>query len=111
MPDTHNDDLIILAKNQLPADAAWLFPEYDFESMNLKDYQGVITERILERGSWGQIKWLFLTYGEIGVANWVRNHGFRLLSKRSFALWRLALGIEEFKAPSWAFIAKEMETW
>jgi hypothetical protein len=111
MSDTHNDDLIILAKNQLPADATWLFPEYEFESMNLKDYQGVITERILKRGSWRQIQWLFLTFGEIGVENWVLNHGFRLLSKRSIALWRPALGIEEFKVPSWTFTAKEMELW
>ena len=111
MPDIYTDEQIILAKNQLPADTAWLFPEYEFESMNLEEYGGVITERILERGSWGQIRWLFLIYGEIWVANWVRNHGFRLLSKRSFALWRLALGIEVFEAPSWAFTAKEMEPW
>jgi hypothetical protein len=111
MPEISIDVQIKLAKNQLPADAAWLFPEYEFESINLEDYEGVITERILERGSWGQTRWLFLIYGEMGVANWVRNHGFRLLSKRSFALRRLVLGIEDFKAPSWAFTAKEMEPW
>ena len=41
-------DEIALAANQLPADAAWLFPEYDFESMSLEEHRGVIIERVLE---------------------------------------------------------------
>jgi hypothetical protein len=96
---------------RLPADTAWLFPEYDCKQMDLKHHQGVIIERILERGTWEQIRWLFATYGEEQVATWVQRHGFRLLSKRSFALWRLALGIVDYKAPEWAVAAKEMEAW
>ena len=110
MPDNRIAE-IVFAENNLPMDSAWLFPEYEFHSMNLGDHQGVIIERILERGSWGQIRWLFKTYGETHVADWVRKHGFRLLSKRSFALWRLTLGIEDFTAPPWAITAKEMEPW
>jgi len=102
---------IVLAGNQIPEDTDWLFPEYDFERMNLEDYQGVIIERILERGSWSQVRWLFKTYGEIQVAEWVRKHGFRLLSKRSFALWCLALGINDYIAPDWAIETKQMEPW
>ena len=86
---------LVLAPNRLPADADWLFPEYDFESINLRDHRGVIIERVLERGSWEQARWLFATYGEASVAEWVRAHGYRLLSKRSFALWRLALGVTD----------------
>lgn len=111
MPDISIAEIVLLAENQIPVDTAWLFPEYEFQSMNLGDHQGVIIERILERGSWGQIRWLFKTYGETHVADWVRKHGFRLLSKRSFALWRLTLGVEEFNAPPWAITAKEMEPW
>src|SRR5205807_5022616 len=33
---------------------------------------------------------------------WVRDHGFRLLSPRSFALWRLVLNLKDFVAPEWA---------
>ncbi len=40
----------------LPADASWLFPEYDFATMNPEDHAGVIIERILERGSWEQVR-------------------------------------------------------
>jgi hypothetical protein len=105
------DALPLLADNGLPADAGWLFPEYDFDTMGVESHRSVVVERILERGSWGQLRWLFATYGEASVAEWVRRHGFRLLSKRSFALWRLALGVEDYVAPEWAIEAKRMEPW
>jgi hypothetical protein len=96
----------------VPPDTAWLFPEYAFAEMDLRTHQGVIIERVLERGNWEQVKWLFTTYGEIVVTRWVRKHGFRLLSKRSFALWRLALDIEHYEAPDWAVAAKRLpEAW
>ena len=111
MPELRTEEIEVYPENNLPMDSAWLFPEYDFENMNLEDYQGVIIERILDRGSWDQIRWLFKTYGETLVADWVRKHGFRLLSKRSFALWRLSLGIEDYTVPAWVITAKEMEPW
>ncbi|RMH82627.1 MAG: hypothetical protein D6681_17215, partial [Calditrichaeota bacterium] len=83
------------AKNicHLPEDTSWLFPEYEFASMDIERHKGVIIERILERGTWEQLRWLFATYGEQQVAEWVKKHGFRLLSKRSFALWKLVFNI------------------
>jgi hypothetical protein len=95
----------------IPADAGWLFPEYDFATIQIEGHRGVIIERFLEKGSWEQLRWLFRTYGEETVADWVRRHGFRLLSKRSFALWRLALEVADYHAPDWAVAAKESEPW
>ena len=97
------------AAHRLPPDSDWLFPEYDFETMDLERHNGVIIERVLERGTWEQTRWLFATYGEARVAAWVRQHGFRLLSGRSFALWRLALGIADYTAPAWAVEARRMD--
>jgi hypothetical protein len=96
----------------MPADMAWLFPEYAFDAMDIETHRGIIIERVLERGSWEQTRWLFATYDEAAVAQWVSKHGFRLLSKRSFALWRLALDVETFEAPEWAIAAKKWpESW
>jgi hypothetical protein len=95
----------------LAADMEWLFPEYAFEDIDPQTYQGVIIERVLERGTWKQVRWLFSVYGEEQVANWVRRHGFRLLSKRSFAFWRLVLNITEINTPDWAIQARENEAW
>ncbi|MFQ5753312.1 MAG: hypothetical protein ACE5HI_15075 [bacterium] len=96
---------------RLPDDSNWLFPEYDFVEMDVKQHRGVIIERILEKGTWEQLRWLFNVYGEQDVAAWVTKHGFRLLTKRSFALWRVALGIENYEAPEWAKLAKSMDIW
>lgn len=108
---TSQQTALTFAANQLPTGTAWLFPEYDFEIMDLIEHQGVIIERILERGTWEQLRWLFSVYGEDCVAEWVQQHGFRLLLKRSFALWKLTLNITNYNAPEWAVAAKEMELW
>lgn len=101
-----------LSQIVIPADMAWLFPEYAFTTMDIQSHQGIIIERVLERGSWEQIRWLFIMYGEKVVAQWVSRHGFRLLSKRSFALWRLVLNVDTFVAPDWAITAKHFpESW
>jgi hypothetical protein len=89
----------------------WLFPEYKLQEMDVESHKSVIIERVLERGSWEQARWLFNTYGELVVSEWVRKHGFRLLSSRSFALWRLALGVHDFQAPEWAIAAKQGDVW
>lgn len=101
-----------LNQPDMPSDMAWLFPEYAFATMDVQTHRGVIIERVLERGSWEQLRWLFATYGEAAVADWVARHGFRLLSKRSFALWRLVLEVENYHAPDWAIAAKQLsESW
>jgi hypothetical protein len=97
-----------LAPNGLPKTSEWLFPEYDFAQMNSEDYAGVVIERVLDRGSWAEVNWLFDFYGETRIADWVRRHGFRLLSPRSFALWRLILDVDDFVAPEWALQAEAM---
>ncbi|MBI3359502.1 MAG: hypothetical protein HY023_00125 [Chloroflexi bacterium] len=95
---------IPLAPNGLPASSDWLFPEYDFEKMTPKKHYSTIIERILERGRWDEINWLFDHYGEKQVKQWVRQHGFQGLSRRSFALWKLVLGIKRYRRPWWAKI-------
>lgn len=95
----------------VPQSAAWLFPEYDFGTLTAQDDADLIIERILECGTWDELRWLFARYGEPRVREWVRLHGFRLLSKRSFALWRLALDVDDYVAPEWARAAKELEPW
>ena len=91
-----------LAPNGLPESSNWLFPEHDFDRMEPDTYASTIMERILERGSWAEVNWLFDYYGQPQVRDWVRQHGFRALSRRSFALWRLVLEIDGHSAPVWA---------
>lgn len=92
---------IELAANGLPQSSEWLFPEYDFEAMNVTDYAGVVIERILERGSWAEIRWLLDSYGKPRIAAWVSRHGYRLLDPRAFHYWRWMLGVAEYRVPPW----------
>jgi hypothetical protein len=93
-------------RKSLPESTAWLFPEYEFGKMGPRIHRHVIIERILERGTWAEINWLFDEYGEQAVRDWVRQWGFRALTRRSFALWQLVLGIKRYRAPDWARAAK-----
>lgn len=85
----------------LPESTAWLFPEYRFERMDDEGYANVIIERILEHGTWDELRWLFGRYGRKRVAAWVRQHGFRRLSPWSFSYWREMLAIKRYKLPPW----------
>ena len=98
-------DQLVISDTVQSAEAMLGAPGANFRENNL------IMERLLERGTWDQVRWLFAAYGEDRVAAWVQRHGFRLLSRRSFALWRLALDITDFDAPEWAIEARKMEPW
>jgi len=39
-------DLPPLADNGLPADAGWLFSEYDFGTMGVESHRSVVVERV-----------------------------------------------------------------
>lgn len=88
-------------RKTLPQSTTWLFPEYDFANVNPRRDRDVIMERILERGTWSEVNWLFDYYGERDVRDWVRQRGYRALTRRSFALWRLMLNIRRFRLPPW----------
>jgi hypothetical protein len=90
-----------LASNGLPLDSAWLFPEHDFASMNPTRFAPVVMERVLERGSAAQIRWLLSHYGQRAVAAWVRRYGYRRLSHKVFEYWRWVFGIKRFHRPPW----------
>lgn len=93
--------LLEIAPNGLPKSSAWLFPEYEFARMNPDEYAGVVIERILERGSWAEIRWVLERYGKRVVAKWIRQHGYRRLDRRAFDYWRWMLGIKRYKMPPW----------
>ena len=87
----------------VPATARHLFQEFDIDSWDESDelVVNVIIQRLLERGTTSELKWLFATYGKARVARWVREGGFRGLSKLTFGYWLLILKITEYDRPPW----------
>jgi hypothetical protein len=90
-----------LASNNLPADSAWLFPEYTFGSMSPERFASVIIERVLERGSAAHVRWLIQQCGQRAVTAWVRRYGYRRLSHKVFEYWRWVLGIKRYHRSPW----------
>lgn len=87
--------------NNLPPSTAWLFPEYPFAQMDTHNYANVIIERVLARGSWEQIRWLFDQYERDTIKQWVQQHGYRRLDKRAFHYWCWMLGVTDYQIPPW----------
>jgi hypothetical protein len=102
---------IELAPNGLPQSSQWLFPEYDFARMKVNKYSGVIMERIINRGSWAEIRWMLDTYPKREIAKWVRAHGYRRLDRRAFAYWINMLGIKRYKVPPWERSESAFRAW
>jgi hypothetical protein len=93
----------LLNSNGLPADSAWLFPEHDFSIMTPERFAAVVIERVLERGSVAQVRWLVQHYGARRIAAWVRRSGCRRLSRKTFEYWRWVFGIKRYRQPPWGF--------
>ena len=90
-----------LAPNGLPLGSAWLFPEHEFSRMHPETFGSVIIERILERGSVEQVRWLIQQYKPKVIAAWVRRYGYRRLSHKVFEYWRWVFGIKRYHRPPW----------
>lgn len=86
---------------EIPASTRWLFPEYDFDRMTAEEFFPVIVERILNRGSWAEIRWLLERYDRTRIAGWIERHGYRRLDKRALHYWCWMLGIREVRKPPW----------
>ena len=102
---------IVLAPNGLPESTKLLFPEYEFKQMEPEAYASVIMERILERGSVAEVRWLLDRYGVRRLATWLRRYGYRALSPRPFEYWRWVPGIKRFRRPPWDRARKSKESW
>jgi len=81
----------------IPRSLVPAFQEYDIEKLDPEQAAFTIIERTLEWGDRRECRWLFERYGRERVADWFRQAGFWLLSRRRFALWRAMLEVEDYK--------------
>lgn len=79
--------------NRLPAGARRLFPHHPEPPDPARDPDFVI-ERLLDEGDSVDVAWLVARFGEPRLRAWLAAHGARRLSRRSRALWSLALDVE-----------------
>lgn len=85
--------------HRLPAGALRLFPHHP-EPPGLDEHPDFVIERLLDEGDSADLRWLVARFGEARLRQWVAEHGGRRLSRRSRALWSLALGVEVRRPPA-----------
>ena len=90
-------DELELSAGGIPASLKAFFQEYDFNKLDAKQHQDLVIERTLNYGDRREARWLYERYGRNAIADWVREYGSRLLSRRRFSYWRTILDVADFK--------------
>jgi hypothetical protein len=98
----HADSVHLLSKRLsyvqkngiLPPSGKFLFPEYSLKSLHPLRHEDLILARVLDRGSFPDIRWALDFYPQSAIAQFVHEHGTRLLSKRSLHFWTWYLNIQ-----------------
>lgn len=75
-------------------------------------WERAIMERVMERGSWDDMRWLVATFGRARLAAYLRERGQRVLPPRELRFWSLVSGIPEPIADGWVRAARDrMSAW
>ncbi len=83
------------------------FQEYDLAQLDLTQDANLIIQRVLEFGTWDEIRWLFAIYGRRRLRLFLRQHGARWLKPATFHYWRTLLGIRRWRKPPFPILAGE----
>lgn len=73
------------------------FQEYDLQALEVERDAVLILQRVLEHGTWDEVRWLLSRYGAPRVRAFLRQHGERLLSQVAFHYWRKLFGIRRWR--------------
>lgn len=76
-----------LTTTGMPRSLQFAFQEYDLEKLDLDQHAFTIIERTLAYGNRAEARWLFAQYGRERLAAWLREAGWRRLSRRRLTFW------------------------
>jgi hypothetical protein len=85
------------------------FQEYDLADLQLERDADLVIQRVLEFGTWEEIRWLFQVYGRMRVSKFLRQYGERWLDPVAFHYWRKLLGIRRWRRSP--FPTSKSELW
>ena len=79
---------------RLPESLHALFWDYRPDTIDLDTHAPFVLERILEYGSLAAVRWAVEQYGPERIRAFLRNRGWRTLSRKTLAFWTMILGLE-----------------
>lgn len=81
--------------SDVPSSLAAFFQEYDLSSLDLERSASTIIERTLQFGNREEIRWLFHTYRQDMIRDWVARWGTVVLPEPHRTFWALILDLSE----------------
>lgn len=79
----------------IPLTLAPFFQEYDLAALNPQKDSHTIIERVLQFGNRAELRWLFKTYSQEQIVEWVKRFGNDKLPQPHRAFWKIILEIKE----------------
>lgn len=76
-----------LTTNGIPVSLRPYFQEYTLEELETAVDAFTIIERTLARGMRDELRWLFSTYSEEQLTQWIQKVGWRRLPRRRLIFW------------------------
>jgi hypothetical protein len=70
----------------IPKTFKYLFWDYDIKSIDIFKCRTFIIERLLEKGDFDAIKWLFMTYSKTEINNIIKNP--TNISAKTVSIWQ-----------------------
>ncbi|MDP1544871.1 MAG: hypothetical protein Q8L87_02530 [Anaerolineales bacterium] len=98
----------VVSSPQIPVGLKPYFQEYDVARLDIDRDANLIIQRVLEFGTWNEIRWLFETYRSKRIRLFLRGYGERGLKPVTFNYWRKLLGIRRWKKHPFPTSKKEL---
>ena len=86
-----------VSPSHIPTGLKPYFQEYDIARLNIARDANLIIQRVLEFGTWDELRWLFETYRSKRIRLFLREYGERGLKPVTFYYWRKLLGVRRWK--------------
>lgn len=84
--------------------------EYDLEGVeDDADLEDAVIERVMQRGSWDQMRWLLRHMGRKRLRLYLEGRGHRRLAPRELRFWALLSGVPETTRNDWVRLAQTRE--
>ena len=96
------------SSSQIPNGLKPYFQEYDITRLDVTRDANLIIQRVLEFGTWDEIRWLFKTYRSKRIRLFLRQHGDRWLKPVTFTYWRKLLGIRRWRKSPFSTVTREL---
>jgi hypothetical protein len=95
---------------EIPATVRGLLWEYDLDALAADEqWQQAVIERVMQRGTWEQMRWLARSFDRATLAAFLGRRGRRALAPRELRFWLTMTGVDPALCDAWVVEARARE--